>query len=74
MRHVMIKLEYAVVIEPDAEAGGFIATAPELPGCMSDGETPEAALASIEGAISEWIDEAQRLGRAVPAPRHNVAA
>jgi predicted RNase H-like HicB family nuclease len=42
------RLEYPVIIEPlpEDEGGGFVALVPDLPGCMSDGETAEAALAS----------------------------
>ena len=36
-----MKLEYAVRIERLADGGGYLATVPDLPGCMSDGETPE---------------------------------
>ena len=73
----MRDLEYSVIIEPlsDEDGGGFIAIVPDLPGCMSDGETPEEALASVRDAISEWIDAAEAMGRAVPPPsRHLVAA
>jgi antitoxin HicB len=40
-----MKLEYAVRIDRLAESygGGYLATVPELPGCMSDGATPEDA-------------------------------
>jgi hypothetical protein len=43
----MPSLEYPVVVEPlsGEEGGGFAAIAPDLPGCMSDGDTPEEALA-----------------------------
>ena len=43
---------------------------------MSDGETPEEALAHIRDAVEAWIEEARTLGRQVPAPsrRHVVAA
>jgi predicted RNase H-like HicB family nuclease len=71
------KLDYPVLIEPLAseDGGGFVAVVPDLPGCMSDGETAEEALANVKDAISAWIDEARALGRAVPAPsRRHVAA
>ena len=44
----MEKLDYPVLIEPlpVEDGGGFVATVPDLPGCMSDGETPEEALAA----------------------------
>jgi len=39
-----MKLEYAVHIERLAESdGGYLAVVPDLPGCMSDGATPEEA-------------------------------
>ena len=45
--------EYRVIIEaqPPSEGGGFLATDPDLPGCMSDGETREQAAHNIEDAI-----------------------
>jgi predicted RNase H-like HicB family nuclease len=73
----MPKLEYPVIIEPlsDDESGGFVALVPDLPGCMSDGDTAEAALASVQNAVAEWIDEAKLLRRPIPPPsRHLVAA
>lgn len=73
----MPKLDYPVMIEPLSaeDGGGFVATVPDLPGCMSDGETPEEALAQVQDAITSWIDEARALGRSVPAPsRRHVAA
>jgi predicted RNase H-like HicB family nuclease len=73
----MPKLDYPVAIEPQSaeDGGGFIATAPDLPGCASDGETPEEALANVQDAISAWIEEARALGRQVPKPsQRHVAA
>lgn len=63
-------LDYLIMIEPlpPEDGGGFLATVPDLPGCMTDGDTPEAALAGITDAIAEWIDTARHLGQAVPAP------
>ena len=72
----MAKLEYPVIIEPlpEAEGGGFVALVPDLPGCMSDGETAEEAVSSVKDAIAAWIDEAKRLGRRVPAPSRHLQA
>jgi antitoxin HicB len=73
----MTSLDYPVVIEPlpAEDGGGFLATVPDLPGCMSDGETPEEALANVRDAVAAWIEEAQALGRVVPTPsRRHVAA
>ena len=55
------------------DGGGFVAVAPELPGCMSDGETPEEALANGYDAIACWIEGALEMGRAIPEPRRAAA-
>ena len=66
----MRNLDYPIVIEPLAteDGGGFLATVPDLPGCMSDGETREEAARNVEDAIVCWIEEAVDTGRQVPAP------
>jgi antitoxin HicB len=63
-------LDYPVIVEPLGQqgGGGFVATAPDLPGCMSDGETPEEAVANVRDAIAAWIDEARALNRIIPTP------
>jgi antitoxin HicB len=65
-----------VIIEPlpQAEGGGFVALVPDLPGCMSDGETAETALASVMDAVAAWIEEANALGRPIPTPSRDLAA
>jgi antitoxin HicB len=62
--------EYAIMVEPlsEADGGGWLATVPALPGCMGDGDTPEAALADAELAIVEWYAAAKDVGRTVPGP------
>ncbi len=48
-----MSLDYAIRIEKLSaeDGGGYLATVPDLPGCMSDGETPEEALNNIQDAI-----------------------
>jgi antitoxin HicB len=67
----MTSPSYRIVIDPlaDADGGGFVAHVPDLPGCMSDGETPSQAALNVQDAISAWIEEAERLGRPIPQPR-----
>ena len=73
---IMKRLDYPVLIEPlgREDGGGFLATVPDLPGCMSDGETAEEALSNVRTAIAEWIEEAHSLGRQVPPPSRRMAA
>jgi antitoxin HicB len=71
----MTRLEYPIVVEPlpIEEGGGFLATAPDLPGCMSDGATPEEAVANVQDAIAVWIEAARDLGHPVPKPSRSAA-
>jgi antitoxin HicB len=66
---------YAIIVEPllPEDGGGFIATVPDLPGCMSDGETPQEALQNVQDAIRVWIEAAIDMGHAVPTPTKRFA-
>lgn len=66
----MGRLDYAAVIRKlDAEeGGGYLVEVPDLPGCMSDGETIAQALANADAAIDEWIAAAREEGREIPEP------
>lgn len=56
-----------VIVELSAEdGGGYMAFAPDLKGCMADGETKAEALQNAENAIQEWLDECRTLGRKIP--------
>jgi predicted RNase H-like HicB family nuclease len=73
----MPRLDCPAIIEPlsSDDGGGFAAIVPDLPGSMSDGDTPEEALANVRDAIASWIEEAKDLGRQVSRPsKHLVAA
>ena len=63
--------EYAVRIErlPESDGGGYLATVPDLPGCMADGATPEEALKNVQQAIARWIEAAKEWDMAIPQPR-----
>lgn len=44
-----------VILEP-SEDGGFTAIVPSLPGCISEGDTREEALANIRQAIELYLE------------------
>lgn len=71
----MTKLVYPVLIQPlsEEDGGGFLATVPDLPGCMSDGESPEEAIINVQDAIAAWMEAAEELGRNIPEPSRQVA-
>lgn len=72
---MIARLTYPVAIEPfpPEDGGGFLALAPDLPGCLSDGASPGQAVANVQDAIDTWIEAANDLGHAISAPsRHLV--
>lgn len=62
--------DYPIEVRPLAEedGGGFLATFPDLPGCMADGETPEAAIREALDAAASWLATAAEAGDPIPAP------
>lgn len=59
------QLNRQVIIEPD-ETGGYVASCPSLPGCHSQGETLEEAIANIREAIGLYIEVLEEDSRPVP--------
>jgi len=49
---------YTVIFEP-AEEGGYIAYAPVLPGCITEGDSFEEALENIKEAVVLYLEELQ---------------
>lgn len=64
-------MQYTVILEPEAD-GGFSASVPDLPGCASQGDTYEEAVANIAEAITCHIESMKLDGLPVPAPRARV--
>ncbi|HYD36195.1 MAG TPA: type II toxin-antitoxin system HicB family antitoxin [Allosphingosinicella sp.] len=58
----------------EEEGGGFLATVPELPSCMSNGETRAEALANVDDAIMTSIYCARKAGEPIPEPQLNRAS
>jgi predicted RNase H-like HicB family nuclease len=56
---------FRVILEPN-EAGGYTVTVPVLPGCISEGDTKEEALANIKEAIELYIESLVADGEPVP--------
>jgi len=58
-------LSYTIVLEP-AEEGGFNVFVPALPGCVTQGDTQEEAIAMAEEAIHLWVDALAREHKPIP--------
>lgn len=44
-------MKLKVIVSPDPDDGGFVVSCPALPGCHSQGDTREEAVANIREAI-----------------------
>ena len=61
--------KYAIEIVYSDEDDGYIAIAPELPGCSAFGETEEESLREIKVAIDLWLGTAEKESREIPRPK-----
>jgi antitoxin HicB len=50
------------------EGGGYLIEFPDLPGCMSDGESIDEAIENGKDAIQTWIETAKEMNRPIPNP------
>ncbi|MCC7373817.1 MAG: type II toxin-antitoxin system HicB family antitoxin [Verrucomicrobiales bacterium] len=64
----MLEFMRQVIIYP-GEDGFWIAECPSLPGCVSQGESREAAIANVREAIEGYILALQEDGMSVPEER-----
>ena len=49
-------MQLLVNLTYDQDYKGYVADVPELPGCMSQGKTVEAALKNVKEAISLYVE------------------
>lgn len=63
-----MKMSYRMEIIEDKEEGGFVVSFPELPGCITCGETIEKAVANAEDAKRAWLEAAIEEGIEINEP------
>jgi antitoxin HicB len=63
-----LSLPYTIELIPEPQEGWFVAIK-ELPGCMTDSDTPEEALKEIREIQREWLEIAIEEGIDIPEPR-----
>lgn len=61
--------EYLIIIHPD-EDGGYWSEVPALPGCGSQGETVDEAVAMTRDAIAAYIASLKKHGEQIPEERN----
>jgi antitoxin HicB len=61
---------YAHVVAPlsEEDGGGYMITFPDLPGCMSDGDTLDEVLSNGRDAFTSWVAAMVDMKRPVPEP------
>ncbi len=57
---------YTVILEQEAD-GGYVATVPALPGCVSQGDTREEVMRNIREAADLYIEDCIAAGDPVPS-------
>jgi antitoxin HicB len=62
----MSEYQYTIILDPDPEEGGYTVTVPALPGCVTQGETIEEAIAMAKDAIRLYIETFIADGEPVP--------
>ena len=63
-----MRLPYRLEIVPDTEEGGFVAGYPDLPGCLTTGETPADAATNALDAKRAWLEAALADGVPIAEP------
>ena len=59
-------MRHTVLLEPEDD-GGYIVSVPALPGCISQGDTRDEALANIREAISLYVEDCREAGDELPS-------
>jgi predicted RNase H-like HicB family nuclease len=58
-------VSYTVILEQEAD-GGFVASVPALPGCVTQGDSREEVLSNVREAIELYIEDCLDAGDPVP--------
>ena len=61
-------LPYPLEIIPDSDEGGFVGSYPDLPGCLTCGETMEDVVRNAEDAKRAWLTAALEEGLVIHEP------
>ncbi|HJT55658.1 MAG TPA: type II toxin-antitoxin system HicB family antitoxin [Ktedonobacteraceae bacterium] len=70
----MSRYEYTIILQPDTDEGGYTVTVPALPGCVTQGETIEEAIAMAKDAIRLHVEALIAEGQPVPQEHEHPQA
>ncbi len=63
-----LRMNYRMEITEDKDEGGFVVSFPELPGCITCGETVASAVANALDAKKAWLEAAIKEGLEIREP------
>ena len=66
--------KYTIILHPDLEEGGYTVTVPALPGCVTQGETIEEAIAMAKDAIRLHMETLLADGEPIPEEHEHPQA
>ena len=66
-----MKLHYPMEIVEDEDEGGYVLSFPDLPGCLTIGETIKEAIDNSEDAKRQWLKAAIEEGIEIALPKSN---
>jgi predicted RNase H-like HicB family nuclease len=64
----MANNKYLLEVFWSDEDDGYIAIAPDLPGCSAFGDTPVEAIEEMNDAVDAWLEAWVAMGREFPKP------
>jgi predicted RNase H-like HicB family nuclease len=59
-------MRFTVVLEREDD-GGFVASVPSLPGCVSQGDSRDEAMKNVREAIEVYIEDCRESGEPIPS-------
>ena len=62
-----MKLVYPAIFSPCVEKSGYTVVVPDLPGCVTEGDSLADAILMAEDAASGWVLDELECGNAIPA-------
>jgi predicted RNase H-like HicB family nuclease len=70
----MSEYRYTIFLHPDPEEGGYTVTVPALPGCVTQGDKLEEAIAMAKDAIRLYVESLRADGEVIPLEREHPQA
>jgi antitoxin HicB len=65
---------YTIILDPDEDEGGYTVTVPALPGCVTQGDTLEEAIAMANDAIRGFLEALAKDGQPIPEEHEHPQA